>query len=318
MKRIDFSGFRSLVSVMNYFRDDQVCKDALAQARWSDGDVVCPYCGEHHCVTRKDGRYRCKKCMRNFSVLVGTIFENTNLPLSKWFVAMYLISSHKKGVSSAQLARDIEASQASAWYMLQKIRLLYAQYDTESFSGVVECDEVYIGGKEKWKHQSMRTPNTRGRSTKTKTPVFGMVERSKDDGGVTKVHAFKVDKVDRETLHTLIGQFVDKGTTVITDELQGYKGLDELGYRHGMVNHGKEQFVDGELSTNSIEGFWAHFRRMIVGCYHNVSDEHLQQYIDEACFRWNTRLMGETMRFKMMFERSVGLVVRWEDMKLCA
>ena len=110
--------------------------------------------------------------------MVGTILENTKLPLIKWFVAMYLISSHKKRVSSYQLSRDINVTQSTAWYMLQKIRLLYPQSDADTFDGTVECNEVYIGGKEKWKHKSMRTPNTQGRSTKTKTPVFDMMERS--------------------------------------------------------------------------------------------------------------------------------------------
>lgn len=125
----------------------------------------------------KNGRYHCTACNKNFSCLVGTIFENTKLPLIKWFVGMYLISSHKKGISSHQLARDIEITQSTAWYMLQKIRLLYPQSDAEAFKGTIECDEVYIGGKEKWKHKSMRTPKTQGRSRKTKTPVFGMMER---------------------------------------------------------------------------------------------------------------------------------------------
>ena len=175
---IDFSKFDNLISLTTYFNSNDVCKKAIIGSRWADGDVVCPYCGGHHCVSRKDGRFRCKACGKNFSCLVGAIFENTNLPLIKWFVAMYLISSHKKGISSYQLSRDIKVTQSTAWYMLQKIRLLYPQTDEEQFEGVVECDEVYIGGKEKWKHKSMRTPHTQGRSTKTKTPVFGMMERS--------------------------------------------------------------------------------------------------------------------------------------------
>ena len=174
---IDFKKFNSVISLTSYFTSDEKCKQAIIQSRWSDGDVVCPYCGGHHCVVRKDGKFRCKTCRRNFSCLVGTIFENTKLPLIKWFLAMYFISSNKKGISSYQLATNIEVTQTTAWYMLQKVRLLYPQSDAEAFEGTVECDEVYIGGKEKWKHNSMRTPKTQGRSTKTKTPVFGMMER---------------------------------------------------------------------------------------------------------------------------------------------
>ena len=301
---IDFRKFNHIISLTTYFNSEEKCKQAIIESRWSDGDVVCPYCGEHHCVKRTDSKFRCKACRKNFSCLVGTIFENTKLPLIKWFIAMYFISSNKKGVSSYQLSRDIDVTQSTAWYMLQKIRLLYPQSDADAFEGTVECDEVYIGGKEKWKHKSMRTPHTQGRSTKTKTPVFGMMERSTiinangEIENITNVHAFVVE-----------------GSRVITDELNAYNGLSELGYTHVIVNHGAEEYAHGDIFTNSIEGFWSHFRRMIAGCYHDVSDAHLQSYINEAVYRWNTRKMSESERFAHMFEMSIGLVRRWTDIK---
>ena len=320
---INFSKYKSLLSLTMYFRNDNICKKVLAQSRWSDGDVVCPYCGGHHCKTRKDGKYRCPNCGRNFSVLVGTIFQNTKVSLVQWFIAMYLISSHKKGISSHQLAKDINVTQSTAWYMLQKVRLLYPQSDADAFEGTVECDEVYIGGKEKWKHKSMRTPHTQGRSTKTKTPVFGMMERSTFENekgeleNITYVHAFVVENTNRATLQPIIQQFVADGSRVITDELSAYNGLAELGYTHAVVAHGAEEYANGDVFTNSIEGFWSHFRRMIVGCYHDVSDEHLQQYIDEAVYRWNTRKMSESERFAHMFDKSIGLIVTWSELRLC-
>ena len=320
---INFAKFNNIISLTSYFNTKEKCHQAIIASRWSDGDVVCPYCGAHHCSKRGDGRFRCNHCLKNFSCLVGTIFENTKLPLIKWFVAMYLISSHKKGVSSHQLSRDLDITQASAWYMLQKIRLLYPQSDAEAFEGTVECDEVYIGGKEKWKHKSMRTPHTQGRSTLTKTPVFGMMERTyiEDEKGdvipMSYVHAFVVDKTDKATLQPIIKQFVAEGSTVITDELNAYNGLTKLGYCHDIVNHGAEQYANGDIFTNTIEGFWSHFRRMITGCYHDVSDEHLQQYIDEAVYRWNTRKMDESERFAHMFSMSIGMIVRWSEVKLC-
>ena len=146
---IDFSKFDSLIAMTMYFNNEATCRQAIVETRWGVGenqDIVCPYCGEHHCAKRKDGKFRCNKCKRNFSCRVGTIFEDSNLSLVKWFIAMYLISSHKKGVSSCQLSRDIKVCQATAWYMLQKIRKLYGQDDAESFVGDVECYEVYIGG----------------------------------------------------------------------------------------------------------------------------------------------------------------------------
>lgn len=323
---INFKKFNSVISLTSYFTSDEKCKQAIIESRWGVGkeqDVVCPYCGKHHCKMSKNGRFHCTECNKNFSCLVGTIFENTKLPLIKWFLAMYFISSHKKGISSYQLARNIEVTQNTAWFMLQKVRLLYPQSDAEAFEGTVECDEVYIGGKEKWKHKSMRTPHTQGRSTKTKTPVFGMMERSTFENekgeieNITYVHAFVVENTNRATLQPIIQQFVAEGSRVITDELNAYNGLSELGYTHAVVNHGEEEYVAGDVFTNSIEGFWSHFRRMIVGCYHDVSDEHLQQYIDEAVYRWNTRKMSESDRFAHMFAKSIGLIVTWDELRLC-
>ncbi len=167
--------------------------------------------------------------------------------------------------------------------MLHKVRSFYAQDDSNALSGEVECDEVYIGGKEKWKHQSMRTPNTQGRSTKTKTPVFGMMERSMfvNSKGNTEfmsyAHAIVVKKTDKTTLIPIIQQFIADVSAVFTDELAVYNTLSALGYKHQICNHSAMEFVvDGNIYTNNIEGFWSHFRRMITGCYHDVSDEHLQ------------------------------------------
>ena len=324
---IDFSQFDSLIEMTMYFNNEETCKNAIIETRWGKGeqqDVVCPYCGKHHCKMSKSGRFHCTACNKNFTCKVGTIFEDSNLSLVKWFIAMYLISSHKKGISSCQLARDIKVTQKTAWYMLQKVRTLFTQDDSEALEGEVECDEVYIGGREKWKHQSMRTANTQGRSTKTKTPVFGMMERTEienEDGEsefMSYVHAMAVEKTDRATLEPIIGQFITEGSIVFTDELNAYNHLSEMGYEHKVCNHGTLQFVcEGEVYTNNIEGFWSHFRRMISGGYHDVSDEHLQSYIDEACFRWNTRKMGESARFTQMFKSSIGLVKPNREFILC-
>ena len=324
---IDFSQFDSLIAMTMYFNNEAVCRNAIIETRWGVGeqqDVVCPYCGKHHVKMSKSGRFHCTACNKNFSCKVGTIFEDSNLSLVKWFIAMYLISSHKKGISSHQLSRDIKVTQKTAWYMLQKVRALYAQNDSEALEGEVECDEVYIGGKEKWKHKSMRTPNTQGRSTKT--PVFGMMERSTiinakgEEEFMSYVRAMVVEKTDKATLLPIISQFIDEGSTVFTDELNAYNKVGSMGYNHRICNHGALQFVcedDGSVYTNNIEGFWSHFRRMITGCYHDVSDEHLQPYIDEACFRWNTRKMAESERFSQMFHTSIGLVKPNREFVLC-
>ena len=297
---INFSKFNSLIAIAEYFNTDEICKNAIAQERWNDGNAVCPYCGSTHCHKCSDGRYICKGCQRKFSVLVGTIFENTKISLRKWFMAMYLISSHKKGVSSCQLARDINVTQKTAWFLLHKVRGLYGQSDAVSLDGDVEMDEMYLGGRETNKHESKKVSGTQGRSTKTKTPIFGMIER---DG---KVIAMKVDDTKGATLLPIVGQFVADTARVYTDELSAYNGLEKQGFYHQIVNHGKREFVRAkDIHTNSIEGFWAHFKRVVFSTYHMVSKDYLSRYIDEQVYRWNTREKKSSYRFHDMFSKAV-------------
>ncbi len=294
-----FGRFNSVIAVINFFHSDEECMEALIEARWGD-DVVCPHCGQHHCKRRTDGRFRCNKCKHNFSCTTGTIFANTKLPLQKWFVAMYLVSSHKKGVSSCQIMRDCDVCQKTAWFMLHKIRGLFGQTDGTALKGEVEMDEMYLGGSEVNKHESKRTEGTQGRSTKTKTPIFGMLQR---DG---KVVAIAVDDTKRTTLIPIVEQFVEDGTTTYTDEASIYNSLSSKGYKHERVNHSKREYVRAsDIHTNGIEGFWAHFKRVIFSTYHCVSKDYLQRYIDEQTFRWNTREMSEAYRFEYMFRKSV-------------
>ena len=295
---INFAKFESLIQIADYFDSEAKCKAAIAQERWGD-TVVCPYCGSTHCHQCADGRYICKGCQNKFSVLVGTIFENTKISLRKWFMAMYLISSHKKGISSCQLARDINVTQKTAWFILHKVRGLYGQNDSTVLNGDVEMDEMYLGGRETNKHNSKRTEGTQGRSTKTKTPIFGMIER---DGSVV---AMKVENTQGATLMPIVSQFVEEGSTTYTDELSAYNKLTENGYNHLLVNHGKREFVRAnDIHTNSIEGFWGHFKRVIFSTYHCVSKDYVQRYIDEQVYRWNTREEKASVRFHDMFSKA--------------
>lgn len=294
---INFNYFNSLIKVINFFSTEKACEDAIIEARWH-GDVVCPHCGKHHCTRRADGRFRCNKCKHNFSFKTNTIFENTKLPLQTWFVAMYLVSSHKKGVSSCQIMRDCDVTQKTAWFMLHKIRGLYGITDETSLNGTVEMDEMYLGGRETNKHESKKTPNNQGRSTKTKTPIFGMQER----GG--KVVAIKVENTKGATLMPIVSQFVEEGSTTYTDEANIYNKLEENGYKHQFVNHSQREYVRAnDIHTNGIEGYWAHFKRVVFSTYHFVSKDYLQRYIDEQTYRWNTRKWKASKRFEDMFNR---------------
>lgn len=306
---IDFKQFNNIISLTSFFNTEERCRQAVIESRWPDGNIICPHCGQHHCHKRKDGRYRCPKCLRNFSCLVGTVFQATKLPLISWFVAMFLLSAHKKGVSSHQLARDLCVSQDTAWHMLRKIRTLFSQTCDMQFNGIVECDEAYIGGKEKWKHKSMRTFHSQGRSTRTKIPVFGILHRTtvRNKAGkwrkMSYVRAFVVEDTQRDSLLPIVEQFVASGSTIMTDESNTYRGLSEMGYCHRIVRHCAAEYANGDVTTNSIEGFWSHLRRMITGCYHSVSKKHLQEYVDEAVYRWNTRELSETEHFCNMLRK---------------
>ena len=300
MSHINFTKFNSLIQIADYFNTEDKCKQAIAQERWDEGNAVCPYCGCTHTYMTAEGRYICKDCAKHFSVTVGTIFENTKVSLRKWFMAMYLVSSHKKGVSSLQLSRDIKVTQKTAWFMLHKIRGLYGQSDSVSLNGEVEMDEMYLGGRETNKHESKRTEGTQGRSTKTKTPIFGMIER---DG---KVVAMKVENTQGATLMPIVSQFVEQGTTTYTDEASIYHKLEQNGYNHVFVNHSQREYVRAkDIHTNSIEGFWAHFKRVVFSTYHCVSKDYLQRYIDEQVYRWNTREESASYRFDDMFSKAV-------------
>ena len=216
-------------------------------------------------------------------------------------MAMYLISSHKKGVSSCQLARDINVTQKTAWFILHKVRGLYGQSDAVSLNGEVEMDEMYLGGRETNKHESKKTEGTQGRSTKTKTPIFGMKER--ESGNVV---VMKVVDTKGATLMPIVSQFVEEGSTTYTDEASIYNKLSENGYDHLFVNHGKREYVRAnDIHTNGIEGFWAHFKRVVFSTYHCVSKDYLQRYIDEQAYRWNTMDEKASFRFHDMFIKAV-------------
>ena len=286
--------FSTILELLEAFPDEQSCIDHLEVIRW-DGNVVSPFQEDSKVYNCKGNRYKCKDTGKYFNVKTGTLFEDSKIPLRKWFIAIYLLCTHKKGLSSYQLAEDLGVTQKTAWFMSQRIRsgLGLANDSIEPMSGDIEVDETYVGGKNKNRHKDKKVKNSQGRAYIDKTPVFGMVER----GGSLK--AVVVPDVKGDTLKPIIYENVYADSTIHSDEWHAYRGLNKY-YTHKVVDHGKRQYVDGDAHTNTIEGAWSHLKRAIIGVFHNTSRKHLQKYVDGFVFRYNSRDMSNTEKFNLL------------------
>jgi transposase-like protein len=284
------TSFKNLAELTTYFPDDQSCREYLEEMRWN-GKPICPHCSHDESYKFKDSHYyKCKACRQKFTVTIGTIFEDTKIGLRKWFIAIYIFTSHKKGISSVQLGKDVGVTQKSAWHMLHRIRYAFGISEPVELSETVEVDETYVGGKAKNMHKSVRERKIVGRGASGKTAVIGLVERK------GRVYAKPVSSTDAATLQGIIRDRVQKGATVCTDEFPAYSGL-ELDYNHGTIRHGAGHYVNGNIHTNTIEGYWSLLKRGIFGIYHQVSSKHLHRYCSEFGFRYNSRKSGEVARF---------------------
>jgi transposase-like protein len=284
--------FNSILELLKEFDTEQKCIEHLEALRWN-GYVVSPFDVSSKVYKCKDNKYRCKNTGKYFNVKTDTLFDSSKIKLQKWFLAIWLITSHKKGISSMQLARDIDVTQKTAWFMLQRIRKCFGIENNNDLDNQVEVDETYVGGKNKNRHADKKVDCSQGRSTKDKTPVVGMIER----GG--KLNARKVSDVGIRTLTNEIVCNVKETANIFTDEWVGYDEISKM-YNHSIVKHSQKEYVNGNAHTNTIEGFWSLLKRGIIGIYHFTSRKHLQNYVDEFVFRYNTRKSAECDRFNLL------------------
>ena len=284
--------FKSIIDLLNAFPDEQTCINHLEELRWN-GDIISPFDSASKVYKCKGNKYRCKNTGKYFNVRTNTLFDNTKIELRKWFLAIYVATSHKKGISSIQLSKDIDVTQKTAWFMLQRIRNCFGIDSSVQLDNEVEVDETFVGGKNKNRHESKKVKESQGRSVKDKTPVFGMVERN------GKLIAKKVKNTTSETLTSEAIKAIKESAKVYSDEWLGYKGVSKI-YDHSVVKHNENEYVNGRIHTNTIEGFWSLLKRGIFGIYHSTSSKHLQKYVDEFVFRYNTRDFNESNRFNLM------------------
>jgi len=294
----------NIIEVVTRFPDQESCINYLEGMRWSH-IPECPYCKSKQSSKRMGTqRHQCNNCNSSYSVLVGTIFEDTKLALPKWFLAISLILNAKKGLSSLQLGRDLGVNRKTAWYLQMRIRkAMQDGNDGDLFKGIVEVDETYIGGAQrnhsKQKRQARRESGLNFTGMQHKQAVIGLLER---DG---RIKLQVLEKAHGKTMKPIIEQTVSKEASLVTDGFGGYAGLKKQYKEHQVLNKEKEEYVRGEYHTNTLEGFWTLLKRGIYGQYHKVSTKHLQSYLNEFTFKYNYR--ENKSNFDLLLKR--GLII---------
>lgn len=292
---------KSLLAAVRYFSDPKVCFETMLGAKYPDGKITCPKCGCDKVgviVSRSLLQCKTKDCRKQFSVKVGTIFEDSPLGLDKWFVAVWCIANAKNGISSCELSRSLEVTQKTAWFMLHRVRLAMKTGTFRKLAGEVEVDETFVGGKAKNMHKRKRAETISGRGPVGKAIVQGLLER----GG--EVRASVVANTDDNTLQTTVRRNVEFNSDVYTDAAPAYGGL-ALNYFHAAVDH-VNKYVVGRVHTNGIENFWSLLKRSLKGTYIAVSPVHLDRYVDEQVYRYNQRKIDDAGRFRRVLAATLG------------
>lgn len=309
---------RTLLEAVSYFKDPENCLKFMVSRRWPDGVVKCPNCsGTHVRFDRKRRVFECnnKHPKRQFSVKVGTIFEDSPLGLDKWLPTVWMIANCKNGVSSHEIARATGVTQKTAWFMLHRVRLAMQDDDGGKLSGEVEVDETYIGGKARNMNRAQRARALGGKGRKNawagKVPVMGLLQRD-EETGKSRVRTKPIDTIRSYRLHEEVSQNVEDGSVVYTDALKSYGKLD-LYYDHRVVDHA-ETYVDGVVHTNGLENYWALLKRGLKGTYVSVEPFHLFRYLDEQAFRFNERKSNDSERFVEVMGRIVGKRITYEQL----
>lgn len=293
------TNIKSVVQLIQTFPKQEDCIKYLEQIRW-ENNPVSPFDETSKVYKCKNNKYRCKNTGKYFNVCTGTMFEGTKIGLQKWFLAIWLITCHKKGISSLQLSRDLDITQKSAWFMLQRIRACFKIENNNQLEGVVEADETFYGGKNINRHKDKKVGKCQGRSFKDKVPVLGLIQR----GG--KLTAIVVNNTQRATIEPLVRKYVTTSYRIVTDEWHAYNNLHKY-YEHKIVNHAKKEYVnmeDSSIHSNTIEGAWKIFKNSSKGMYNQVSKKHLQFYVDEFVYRYNTRGLTESDKFNWLLLNS--------------
>lgn len=289
---------KTLLEASRYFADLDVATAFVADLRWPNGPV-CPNCeGREHSYLSTRRIWKCKSCKKQFSVKVGTIFEDSAIPLDKWLVSIWLIANSKNGISSHELGRAVGMTQKSAWFVLHRIRLAMQTGTFQKLAGHVEIDETYIGGKARNMHKHVRKQKITGTGVKDKAAILGIRER----GG--EIRATVVADNRRESLYPHIHAHVERGSNVYTDTHASYIGLGR-DFSHETVDHA-QAYVVGQVHTNGLENFWSLLKRGLHGTYVSVEPFHLFRYLDERLFTYNLRHLNDFERFTEVLRAAAG------------